>query len=152
MTNKVWMLIALAVLLGGFSLYLNKDWFAADHIQIYDRSRPARAVFRRARAPDSAIDPIVFGFDRKLKLTSIKVIPLSAIETNKYPHPLWHLISSSNSLPIKAFTYGMRIAGMRLANSDLGPEPLEPGVKYRLFIEAGSVKAQHDFVPMPRTD
>ena len=30
-------------------------------------------------------------------------------------------------------------------------DPLEPGVKYRLLIEAGSVTAQHDFVPVPRT-
>src|SRR6516225_139317 len=104
MTKKVWMLIALAVALGGFSLYLNKDWFAKDHIQIYDRSRPSRAVFR-GRTDNSAIDPMVFGFDRKLKLTSLKVIPLSALQTNKFAQPVWHLVSDSNSLPIKAFTY-----------------------------------------------
>lgn len=146
------MLIALAVVLGGFSLYLNKDWFARDRIQIYDRSRPVRAVFRRGSPDDSAIDPIVFGFDRKLKLTMLKVVALSALETNKYPLPVWHLVSDSNSLPIKAFTYGMRIPGMRPAVEGVRPVPLEPGEKYRLLIEAGPLKEQHDFVPVPRSE
>ena len=152
MTKKVWMLIALAVALGGFSLYLNKDWFAKDHIQIYDRSRPARAVFRRGGTVDAAIDPIVFGFDRKLRLNSLKVIPLSALETNKYAQPVWHLVYDSNSLPIKDYTYGMKIPGMRPAVADVRPQPLEPDVKYRLLIEAGDFKGEHDFVTTPRSE
>ena len=68
MTRKIWLLLALTVLLGGFSLYLNKDWFAKDNIQIYHRSRPARAALLRRKRPadDSTVNPIVFGFDRKL--------------------------------------------------------------------------------------
>jgi hypothetical protein len=31
------------------------------------------------------------------------------------------------------------------------PDPLEPGVKYRLVITAGKLKAEHDFVPVPCT-
>src|SRR5438105_14018590 len=104
MTRKQWMFLAVAVLLGGLSLYLNQDWFARDNIQIYHRSRPVRSgLFRRKRTPaaagDSAINPVIFGFDRKLKLTSVKVIPLTDIETNKYPHPICHPISDSNSVP-----------------------------------------------------
>jgi len=152
MTRKVWLLIALAVLLGGLSLYLNKDWFAKDNIQIYHRSRPAHGPLgRRATQDDSPINPIVFGFDRKLKLTDLKIVPLSDIETNKYPQPIWHLISESNSAPIKNFMYGSRITGMHPALKDAKPEPLEPGVTYRLFVQTSSQKAQHDFVPDPRT-
>jgi len=152
MTTKVWLLIALAVGLGVFSLYLNKDWFTKDRIQIYDRSRPARAVFQRGASDDSACDPIVFGFDRKLKLTSLEVIPLSDGQTNGHPLPTWHLVSDSNSAPIKAFTYGMRIPGMRPAVSGVRPQPLEPNVKYRLLIEAGAFKGEHDFEPTPRSE
>ena len=151
MTRKQWMLIALAVLLGGFSLYLNQDWFAKDNIQITSRSRPARGgIFRPGRGgqanPD--IEPLFFSFDRQVKLTSLKVIPVQEIETNKYPHPVWDLVSDSNSIPITELSYGMHIHGMRPSVKGATPEPLEPGVKYRLLIEAGSRKAERDFEPV----
>src|SRR5262249_39915566 len=115
-------------------------------------SRPARgALLRRKRpADDSAVNPIVFIFDRKLKLTCLKVIPLSDIQTNKYPHPIWHLVSESNSVPTKDFSYGARISGMHPAVQGAVPDSLEPGVTYRLMIEAGPVKCFHDFEPVPR--
>jgi hypothetical protein len=98
------------------------------------------------------VNPVVFGFDGgKLKLTSIKVVPVSAIETNKYPEPIWHLVSESNSVPVKDFMYGMRIAGMHPAVQGATPDALEPNVKYRLLIEAGAFKAEHDFTPIART-
>jgi hypothetical protein len=153
MTTKHWMMIALAVVLGGISLYLNQDWFAGEIIQIHHRSRPAqRGVFRRAKhPPNAATDPVFFDIDRKLKLMTIKVIPVSEIETNKYPHPIWHLVSDSNSVPVADFWYGMPIKGMRPSVKGATPDPLQPGVKYRLLIEAKGAKAEHDFVPMPRT-
>jgi hypothetical protein len=153
MTSKHWALIFAAVVLGGFSLYLNRDWFHRDSIQIYHRSRPARAaLFGRKRADVAAdINPIIFGFDRKLRLTALKVIPIGALQTNKYAQPVWHLVSNSNSVPIKDFTYGMAIKGMHSANEGAVPDPLSPGVPYRLFVEAGEIKLTHDFVPSART-
>ena len=156
MTKKHWILLASVLVLGGISLYLNKDWFSKDSIQIYHRSRPLRAsLFRRKRgdstADKSAVNPITFGFDRKLRLSSVKVIPVSDIETNKFPHPIWHLMSESNSVPTKDFTYGASIQGMRPAVQGAIADPLEPGVSYRLLVEAGDFKAEHDFVPVPRT-
>jgi hypothetical protein len=153
MTSKQWTLVVLALVLGGISLYLNRDWFAGEIIQIHHRSRPARAgFFRRNRVPaPSAVDPVFFAFDRKLKLTSLKVIPVSEIETNKYPHPIWELVSDSNSVPIAEWAYGMPIRGMRPSVKGATPDPLEPGVKYRLLIQAGRIKAQDDFEPKAAT-
>jgi hypothetical protein len=153
MTTKHWTLIILAVALGGFSLYLNKDWFAGDVIQIHSRSRPARAgFFRRGKRPaNTATDPVFFAFDRKLKLTSLKVIPVSDIETNKYPHPIWDLVAATNSVPITDFAYGMRIPGMRPRVQGATPDPLVPGANYRLLVEVGRLKAEHDFVAVPLT-
>jgi hypothetical protein len=155
MTRKHWMWLAGIVLLGGISIYLNKDWFAKDGIQIYHRSRPMRpGVFGRKRTPafDSpAVNPVIFGFSRKLRLTSLKVVPVSDIETNRFPHAIWFLTSPSNSVPTKDFVYGDSIKGMKPAVQGAMPDPLEPGVNYRLFVEAGDFKAEHDFVPVPRT-
>jgi hypothetical protein len=150
------MLLGAVLLLGSFSLYLNKDWFSKDGIQIYHRSRPARAGFfgrrRSSSTPDnSAINPVTFGFSRKLRLTSVEVIPVSDIETNKFPHPIWHLTAASNSVPTKDFVYGDSIKGMKPAVKGAIPDPLQPGVTYRLLVEAGDFKAEHDFVPVPRT-
>ncbi len=146
------MLVALTVMLGSFSLYLNRDWFARDNIQLMHRSRPARGAFDRRGTDNPLINPLSFWFDRKVGLTSVKVIPVFDLETNKYPQPIWYLLSDSNSLPIKDFTYGMRIPGMRPALKGTAPDPLEPGIKYRLLVEAGKQKIAHDFVPEPRTD
>ncbi len=153
MTRKIWVLVALALVLGGLSLYLNKDWFAKDNIQISHRSRPIRSPwFRRGkRADDSAVNPIVFLFDRSIRLKSVKVVPVSDIETNKYPQPIWSLISDSNSLPVKNFAYGARIPGMHPAFKGAAPYQLEPGAKYRLYIDTGALKAEHDFQAEPRT-
>ena len=75
----------------------------------------------------------------------------SDIETNKYPHPIWQLISDSNSVPTTDFAYGVPIRGMRPSVQGATPDPLEPGVKYRLLIEAKGGNAEHDFVPVART-
>jgi hypothetical protein len=145
MSGKQWLLLLLALGLGGVSFYLNHDWSGRDKIRVYHRSRPAGRGDAR-----STIEPLFFVFDRSVKLTSLKVIPLQEIETNKYPHPIWHLISKSNSVPVTDFTYGCSIGGMQPAVQGATPDPLEPGVKYRLLVEAGSQKLQHDFEPVGR--
>jgi hypothetical protein len=152
MTRKLLTLIAVAVLLGGASIYFNTDWFAPDDIHIIHRSRPARGGFLRRRADATATtDPVMFGLDRRLKLKAVKVVPVYELETNKYPHALWSLISDSNSVPVKTFYYGIPIQGMRPEYKGKLPEPLQPQVKYRLFIEADGKKAEHDFEPVPRS-
>ena len=153
MSLKQWFFLALAVGLGGLSVYLNKDWFAKDDIQIFHRSRPARyGLFRRGKRLDTGtVDPLFFSLSRALKLTSLKVILESDIATNKYPHPIWYLVSDSNSVPVTQIIYGARVPGMRPSVPGATADPLEPGVKYRLLIEARSVKAQHTFEPVPRT-
>jgi hypothetical protein len=154
MTKKQWMLFALAVVLGGFSLYLNRDWFGKENIHISHRSRPQRAgLFRRNRpaTATSATDPVLFGFDTKLKLKMVKVIPLSDMATNKFPHAIWHLVSESNSVPTKEFAYGTPIPGMHPALKGVTADPLEPGMQYRLYVESEGRKAEHDFTPVART-
>jgi len=92
---------------------------------------------------------MMFDFDRKLAFTSIEIYPVSELETNAdLPHPAWHLVGGTNPIPTKGFIYDENPAtlGMRPAVEGVEADPLESGVKYRLFIEAGKIKAQRDFI------
>jgi hypothetical protein len=59
------------------------------------------------------------------------------------------MVTSSNSEPTKGFVYGMNVPGMRSAVTGASAEPLDPIQTYRLLVEAGSLKATHDFTLEP---
>ncbi len=151
MTKKFWIILAIAIVLGCVSLYLNTDLFRKDDIQIYHRARPVRLGFfgRKPRPGTTPPVQLFFGFDRKLKLDEVKVVLEAEIETNKYAHPLWHLVTDSNSVPTKGFVYGLPVPGMRPNVKNATPDPLQPGVKYRLLLDFGGRKAHHDFTVQP---
>jgi hypothetical protein len=117
------------------------DWFKPTIIQISHTARPLPSRSSRSAMPVA----VVFGLDRDYGLTEIKVVPLAEWQTNHSVLPLWHLVSSSKSTPIKFYFYGQNIDGMKPAIPGAQPKPLETNVVYRLFISAGSVKGQHDF-------
>ena len=154
MTTKQLVWIGIVVLLAGLCLYINRDWFSSDGIQIYHRSDQRGGIVRRGgsnRRDNTPTVPVFFGFSRKVSLKSVKVLPVSDLETNKFPHAIWHMVSDSNSVPTKGFSYGTYLPGMRPAVKGSWPEALRPGVKYRLILDAGALKADHDFVPVPKT-
>ena len=140
MTRKDTILIAVAVLLAAIYAYSFTDWLVTPRIQITFQARPFRPEGAAA-----AVHPLIFAFDRSAKLTSLKVVPLDAYETNKYATPVWHLISNSNSVPVHGCSYGKPIRGMTLAQSNSPPQKLDANRTYRLFIEAGKAKGQIDF-------
>jgi hypothetical protein len=141
MSKKPTIFLVLLLLAGGIFLYLNRDWFRRPPIQITHRFYAFGGRFDNGGGKA----PLLFEFDRKLKLTSVKVLALCDLETNKFPHALWEEVSESNSLPTRGFQYGMDIPGMRRVYKGIPAEPLVPDQKYRLLIQAGSLKAQHDF-------
>ena len=145
MAKKPWLPIALLVGIGGLFIYLNRDWFQGRPIQISHRLYRFAGRFGGSDTPS----PVMFEFDRRLKLTSIKIVALADSLTNKYPHPLWYMTSTSNSVPTKGFVYGMDVPGMRPAVNGANADPLDPSQTYRLMLEVGSVKAQHDFTLEP---
>lgn len=146
MTKKLWMLIAFAALLGAASLYLNRDWFGGQDIQIFHRSRPGRS--RGRVAPTDATEPLFFGFSRPVRLTSLEVVAVDDLATNRLPRVYWHLVSDSNSVPVKDFTYGAPIRGMHPQIKGASAEPLAAGVQYRLCAQTGSRRLEHDFTPV----
>jgi hypothetical protein len=148
MKKKNLVLIAIALALACFYVFYFTDWFKPQIIRIFHVSRATRVIRRPGQKDNSATIPIAFGFNREYRFNEIKVVPVAALETNNDARPIWHLISDSNSVPVKFFFYGERIRGMKLAVAGMRPEPLQPGVTYRLFVKSGSAKGQHDFQPV----
>jgi hypothetical protein len=109
-------------------------------------SRPLTPGANRAKfAPPANTPVVVFGLDRKVQLTRVKVFDLSELATNPAAQPIWHLVAESNSVSLKGFVYGERIKGMQSYVKDSRPLALQPAVAYRLVIESGSKKGQHEF-------
>lgn len=149
MTKTKKTMIGLALLLvAGIYVYVYADWFKPASVQVFHRLTAGRSPRGRARfkqAPTPSTLTVAFGFDQKLKLTEVKVVPLAAWETNKETLAVWHLVAQSNSVPMKGFLYGDNIRGMLPYVKNARPQPLETNVTYRLLIKAGSVQGQHDF-------
>jgi hypothetical protein len=132
MNKKNWILIGIAIVLGAVYIIHFSNWFKPKVMAIAHNGR---------------FGQISFTLGDSFKLTSLKVVSVSALESNKYALPMWELKSDSNSVPVKLFGYGERIRGMKPAIATAQAEPLVAGTTYRIFVEAGSLKAQHDFTP-----
>ena len=152
MAMKQWILALAFVLLAGIYVYFFTGWFKPQTIHIFHvaRSQSNTRVGPRVVAGSQNTAIVTFGFDSRYQLTEIKVVRLSEWQTNRFAQPLWHLISDSNSVPVKTFPYGVALRGMKPAVARSWPNPLETNVTYRLFVSAGSVKGQHDFSAPPK--
>ena len=143
--TKIILIVVSIIALSGLSIYLNKDSFASETIQISHCVSPWMKSPRTKRANDLGV-PVTFTLSGYYRLTNLKVVLASEIETNKYAHPVWELTTQSNSIPTSTFIYGNGIRGMQPAVKGARPDPLEPGVQYRLFVTTDKNKqAQHDF-------
>jgi hypothetical protein len=142
MTKKNIILTSIAVL--GFATYVYyfTDWFTTPRIQIIVQNRITPALRN-----NPSVYPISFTLDGRYKLTSVTVVSVSALATNKHPLPLWHLVTKTNSVPTPGFFYGMAIRGMKSAIPNTRPLPLEPNTTYRLTVEAGRARGGVDFRP-----
>jgi hypothetical protein len=148
MTKKDLFLIGIVVVLGGLYVVYFSGWFGPKFIRIEYTVRPVReapGVNGRTNPNGKPVNSVMFSLQKDYRLTSIKVVPAAEFQTNKYAHPLWHLVSKSGSEPAKAFAYGYTIAGMTPSVANAEPDLLRPGVEYRLVVEASSVKGEHDF-------
>ena len=141
MNKKNYILVAIVLVLAGFYVIHFTDWFRPKTIHISHTSRSMRP----GGQTDAANNLVFFGLDGDYSLTEVKVVPLAALQTNKLAQPIWHLVSDEGSDDVNQFFYGERIQGMDPSVEGSRPEPLQPGVIYRLIVTAGKVKGQHDF-------
>ncbi len=140
MTKKNLLLVLFAIALAVVYAVWFTDWFRPATVQIFHTNRDLRRNARRGGLPS-----LIFAVNYPLRFTEVKVVPLAGYESNKDVLPLWHLVSDSNSVPVKAFSYGQLIRGMRPAIKGVRAEPLETNVTYRLLVTAGKIKGEHDF-------
>jgi hypothetical protein len=141
MTKKSVTLLVAAILLAATYVYYFTDWINPPIIQIIAQVRPYTIAARAG----ASFGTVIFTLDRKYALTTVKVVPVSALATNRNPAPLWYLVKNTNSVPVHGFAYGARLRGLRPAVPQARPEPLEPGTQYRLFVASGRAKGQIDF-------
>ena len=140
MLSKQTVLIFLAILLAGIYIYFFTDWINRPRIQLIAQTRPIQP-----KGPTAKVYPVSFLLDGQYQLTSIKVVPLGALATNRFAQPMWHLVAYTNVSPVEGFLYGQRIPGMRPWMTNDLPHQLEPNTKYRLVVEAGRARGQIDF-------
>jgi hypothetical protein len=131
MKNQTKLLIFSAVILAGAYAYWFTDWFAKKEIQIKYRTRPGEST--------------MFYLEQECQLTSVKVISLADAATNKYPHELWHLVADGKPAPVTDFFYGAVVPGMKPKIAGIAPEPLQPGINYRIILESPKLKGEKDF-------
>jgi hypothetical protein len=141
MTKQNWLLIAVAAALSAAYVVYFTDWFQPKTVEVFHTSRTLR--LRNGRG--GGVPTLIFGINRQLKLTELKVVAVADLQTNQHPLPLWHLVTDSNSISLKQFHYGQTIGGMRPAVKGARPQPLATNVVYRLFINAGNITGTNDF-------
>jgi hypothetical protein len=141
MTNKNWLSLIVVLALAAVYAFYFTDWFKPKTVQIFHTVREMH--FRRK--PTDGTVALFFGLNKQIKLTEIKVVPLIEFEKNPDVLPVWHLVSSSNSVPVRDFPYGRNIRGMKPAVPGSEAGLLETNIVYRLFVTAGKIKGQHDF-------
>ena len=145
MTKTGIFLIVVALALGATYLYLNTDLFVPSTIHIQALVRPTR-VDPTTRFDDTSVAPVSFAFDKKFSLTEVMVVKANDAKVSKFPHAFWHLISDSNSVPVKSLVYGgMAPKGMKPKIPKARPEPLEPDVVYTLIVKADNYEGKIDF-------
>jgi hypothetical protein len=146
--NIFW--VALLVVLVTAYAYFFTDWFHPRRLEIFHVSRGVMRGGPRVKTGNANTRMVLFGLNERYQLTDVKVVPLDEFKTNKYALPVWHLVSDSNSIPLKEFPYGVAIRGMRPAVGEQWPKTLESNRTYRIFVEAGSLKGEHDFTTLPK--
>ena len=140
MTKKDTCLVLTVVILAGVYVFFFTDWFKTKTIKIFSTARHIQ--YARAR---NDLPYVLFGMEGDYRLTEVKVVPLADFQKNPSATPVWHLISTSNSISIKEFTYGQHIHGMKPAIAGEEPQDLATNVVYHLMLTAGKIKGEHNF-------
>lgn len=149
MNKKNYILIVIALVLAAVYVAYFTDWFRTKPMLISSSSRRVIQTDANTRTGSGPVRRYFNLGDDFYSLTEVKVVPLAALQTNQLAQPVWHLVSDDGSDDVDSFFYGEKIRGMDPAVGGSEPEPLQPGVAYRIFVAAGRVKGQQTFTNGP---
>ncbi len=142
MQKKEITLIAFLLVLGVLYVAFFTDWFRKKTLTIVPSARPERGIVAGTPLP------VFFKLSRSCELTSLKVIPLQGTNFDAHTPPIWYMVATTNSRPVKLFQYGVPIRGMHPAIPKARPDPLDPGRVYRLIVSSGDLTGYTDFKTM----
>jgi hypothetical protein len=142
--TKTILSVIVFLIIGALYLWVYGGAFKKPVINISYSVRPGTSGRRGRGAPLQSM--VTFSLTGEYKLTSVRVVAEDDLKTNKFPHPLWELESKSNSMPVRIFIYGVPVRGMQTLIPNTPAEPLATNVHYHVFVEAGRVKGQRDFI------
>jgi hypothetical protein len=142
MTKKSSLLIAVAVVLAAVYVFYFTDWFRSPTVKIFHTSRNG---MRHRNAQSGSMPNLIFGLSQTSRITEIAVVPLAEYQANSKVIPLWHLVSDSNSVPVKSFYYGQYIRGLKPAVAGSHAQTLTNNITYRILVSVGNIKGAHDF-------
>ena len=143
MSKKTSFLIIVALTLAAAYVFFFTDWLRTPTVKIFHTCR--NMSVRHHKGQDVSAPNLIFGLNQSSRLTEIKVVPLTEYQANPNTLPLWHLISDSNSVPVKVFYYGQFIHGLKPAVAGSRPQTLTNHVTYRILVSVGKIKGEHDF-------
>jgi hypothetical protein len=150
MTRKETGLVVLVLALGAMYAIYFTDWFKPKVIHVGFTVRPVYAAAARPlpfqpRTAGPATYSVTFAMDREYRLTAVQVVQADMLATNANAPALWRLTAPGRTVPIKGFAYAAPLPGMMPFLPGAEPRPLQPGVNYRLLVEAGRYRGQCDF-------
>jgi hypothetical protein len=141
MTRKELLLVVFTALLAGVYLVFFTNWFGPKVIPVQYTVRPSLAITSRGRPQPAGTAPVAyaltFALNREYRLTGLKVVAVDEVATNPNAPALWHVVAPQRTPPMKGFAYGAPLPGMEPYLPGTEPRPLQPGVNYRLLVEAG---------------
>lgn len=135
-------IVVLLLVIGAYIHYFS-NWGVTKEIQVLATVRPPLQFRRRggaAAGTNAAAFRILFTLDAPYKLTSLELTEVDRAHSNAPGRVMWHLVSQSNSPPVKMFQYGQAIKGLEPDLPGVQPEPLEPGGIYRMEVSTHTLK------------
>jgi hypothetical protein len=138
--KQVWLALLLVLLAVIYASFFT-DWFRQRSIQIVAQVRRLPGI-----RPPGSILPVSFTMDRDYRLTTLRVVELSAEGSAKKSKPVWQLVSMPKSPPIRGFLYGADVPGMKPPPGSPPFQELRGGAKYRLEVVADRARGSLEFL------